>query len=114
MKTKYSKIYLVRNEKYFQLYNFDDGRAMEPDFVLFLEKKGIGQALHYQIFIEPKGEHLLREDEWKENFLRTLKEKAEIQVLWKTKKFIVWGMPFYNEQLRKVEFENEFGKIIND
>ncbi|MBU1754250.1 DEAD/DEAH box helicase family protein [bacterium] len=114
LKAKYSKVYLVRNEKYFQLYNFDDGRAMEPDFVLFLEKKGIGQVLHYQIFIEPKGEHLLREDEWKENFLRTLKEKAEIQVLWKTKKFIVWGMPFYNEQLRKVEFENEFGKIIND
>jgi type III restriction enzyme len=114
LKTKYSKIYLVRNEKYFQLYNFDDGRAMEPDFVLFLYKKETGQSLYYQVFIEPKGDHLLKEDEWKENFLKSLKEKAEIKVLWKTKKFIVWGMPFYNEQLRKVEFENEFIKIIND
>jgi len=114
LKTKYSKIYLIRNEKYFQLYNFDDGRAMEPDFVLFLEKKETGQSLYYQIFIEPKGDHLLKEDEWKENFLKSLKEKAEVKVLWKTKKFIVWGMPFYNEQLRKVEFENEFIRIIND
>jgi type III restriction enzyme len=114
LKIKYSKIYLVRNEKYFQLYNFDDGRAMEPDFVLFLEKKEAGQSLYYQIFIEPKGDHLLKEDGWKEIFLKSLKEKVEINVLWKTKKFIVWGMPFYNEQLRKIEFENEFEKITND
>ena len=114
LKIKYNKIYLVRNEKYFQLYNFDDGRAMEPDFVLFLEKKETGQSLYYQVFIEPKGDHLLKEDEWKEQFLKSLKEKVKINVLWKTKKFIIWGMPFYNEQLRKVEFENEFIKIIND
>ncbi|OIO76457.1 MAG: hypothetical protein AUJ85_00445 [Elusimicrobia bacterium CG1_02_37_114] len=114
LKEKYNKIYLVRNEKYFQLYNFDDGRPLEPDFVLFLEKTETGQSLYYQVFIEPKGGHLLKEDEWKENFLKSLKEKVEIKVLWKTKKFIVWGMPFYNEQLRKVEFENEFIKIIND
>jgi type III restriction enzyme len=114
LKTKYSKIYLVRNEKYFQLYNFDDGRAMEPDFVLFLEKKETGQSLYYQIIIEPKGDHLLKEDGWKEEFFKSLKEKAEINVLWKTRKFIIWGMPFYNEQLRKIEFENEFEKITND
>lgn len=114
LKEKYNRIYLVRNEKYFQLYNFDDGRPLEPDFVLFLEKKKTGQSLYYQVFIEPKGEPWLKEDEWKERFLKSLKEQAEIQVLWKTKKFIVWGMPFYNEQLRKVEFENEFEKIINN
>lgn len=114
LKTKYSKVYLVRNEKYFQLYNFDDGRAMEPDFILFLEKKEIGQSLYYQIFIEPKGAHLLKEDAWKEIFFKSLKEKVEINVLWKTKKFIIWGMPFYNEQLRKMEFEKEFEKITND
>ena len=114
LKTKYSKVYLVRNEKYFQLYNFDDGRALEPDFVLFLEKKETGQSLYYQIFIEPKGAHLLKEDGWKEIFLKSLKEKVEINILWKTKKFIVWGMPFYNEKLRKIEFENEFEKITND
>lgn len=114
LKTKYSKIYLVRNEKYFQLYNFDDGRAIEPDFVLFLEKKETGQSLHYQIFIEPKGDYLLKEDEWKERFLKSLKEKAEMQIFWKTKKYVIWGMPFYNEQVRKNEFEKEFEKIVCD
>ena len=112
LKMEYSKIYLVRNEKFFQLYNFDDGRAMEPDFVLFLEKKGTGQSLHYQIFIEPKGGDRLKEDEWKERFLISLKEKTKLQILWKTKKYVIWGLPFYNEQYRKNEFEDEFGKIV--
>ena len=35
LKNKYDQIFLVRNEKHFQLYNFDDGKPIEPDFVLF-------------------------------------------------------------------------------
>jgi len=46
-------VYVVRNEKHFQLYNFDDGKPMEPDFVLFLRKKEPDVSLHYQVFIEP-------------------------------------------------------------
>jgi len=112
LKMKYNKIFLVRNEKYFQLYNFDDGRPLEPDFVLFLEKKNTGETLYYQVFIEPKGEHLLKEDEWKEKFLKSLKSASKIKTLWQTKKHIVWGMPFYNEALRKVEYEKEFKQIL--
>jgi len=40
LKPKYDEIYLVRNERYFKIYNFDDGRPLEPDFVLFLVKGG--------------------------------------------------------------------------
>ncbi len=29
-------------------------------------------------------------------------------------RYVLCEVPFYNEQLRKVEFENEFIKIIND
>ena len=89
-------------------------QTLEPDFVLFLEKKDNWQTLYYQIFIEPKGGHLLKQDEWKEKFLRSLKDNASAIILWQTKKYIIWGMPFYNEQLRKIEFENEFIKIIDD
>jgi len=108
LKPKYEKIYLIRNEKHFKLYNFEDGRPLEPDFVLFLINKKSDISLHYQIFIEPKGQHLLKQDEWKEVFLKSLKENHTIEQLWKDKKYIVWGMPFYNETLRKTEFENEF------
>ena len=36
----YDDFYLLRNEKAVKLYDFDTGRAFEPDFVLFLRKKG--------------------------------------------------------------------------
>lgn len=71
------------------------------DFVLFLKKKDSDLSLHYQVFIEPKGAHLLKDEEWKENFLKSLKKKHRINVLWKSKKYTVWGMPFYNEALKK-------------
>lgn len=112
LKLKWDEIFLVRNERHFQIYNFDDGQPIEPDFVLFLKKKDSDISLHYQVFIEPKGEHLLKYDEWKENFLKSLKKKHQINVLWKSKKYTVWGMPFYNEAFKKTEFEDEFKTLL--
>ena len=67
----YEEIYLLRNERHFALYNFSDGRAFEPDFVLFLDAKQ-KDALTYQLFIEPKGEYLQHRDRWKEDFLKEI------------------------------------------
>jgi type III restriction enzyme len=111
LKKQYSEIFLVRNEKHFQLFNFDDGKPVEPDFVLFLKKKESENTLHYQVFIEPKGAHLLEKDAWKETFLKSLKKRHKVNVLWKSKKYIIWGMPFYNEEQRKVEFEKAFMEV---
>ena len=113
LKSKWDEILLVRNERHFQIYKFDDGKPLEPDFVLFLKKKDSDLSLHYQIFIEPKGQHLLKYDELKERFLKSLKDKHQISVLWKSKKYTVWGMPFYNESLKKTEFENEFNVLLS-
>jgi type III restriction enzyme len=113
LKSNYDEIYLVRNERHFKIFNFDDGRPLEPDFLLFLVKNEPAESLHYQIFIEPKGGHLLKTDEWKENFLITLKEEHKLEQLWKGRKFTIWGMPFYNEQLRKAEFERIFEQFTN-
>ena len=38
IKNKYDEIYLIRNEKHFKIFSFDEGLAFEPDFVLFLSK----------------------------------------------------------------------------
>lgn len=111
---RYKKVYLIRNEKHFQLYNFDDGRALEPDFVLFLIQDEAPKTAYYQIFIEPKGAHLIATDKWKEEFLTRLKEEGKTKVLWESKEYRISGLPFYNkgdmEQLSK--FEDEFAHFI--
>jgi len=35
LRKKYKKIYLIRNEKQLKIYNFKDGQAFEPDYLLF-------------------------------------------------------------------------------
>ena len=112
LKKKYSDAYLIRNEKHFKLYSFDDGRALEPDFVLYLVGKEPRDTMHYQVFIEPKGSHLLKADEWKENFLISIKESFEIEQLFTNKKYAVWGLPFYNSESRDVEFTGAFETLL--
>ena len=102
LKEKYDGMYLVRNERHFKIYNFDDGQAFEPDFVLFLREKN-GNTLIRQIFIEPKGKHLQAHEKWKEGFLKKIKEKFSEEVLeFNTQsgaqKYRLIGVPFYDNQ----------------
>ena len=114
LKAKYEEVYLIRNERNFKIFDYDEGRALEPDFVLFLTQKEPKKSFHYQIFIEPKGGHLLKQDEWKEKFLKQLKTNHKIQQFWEDKEYIIWGMPFYNETERKAEFEKEFSNFTQN
>ena len=112
LKTRYSDAWLIRNEKHFKLYNFDDGRPLEPDFVLYLVGKETKDTMHYQVFVEPKGAHLLRADEWKEEFLKSIKAVFEIEQLFTNKKYAVWGLPFYNNAQRGKEFAEAFDSLV--
>lgn len=99
---KFGTIYLIRNERVLKIID-KLGRAFEPDFILFCEQNQEDE-LAYQIFIEPKGAHLLGEENmWKEDFL---KEMANERLLLNMdfKKYVITGVPFY-----KKDFENEFG-----
>ena len=102
LKRKYDRIYLIRNERHFKIYNFDDGQAFEPDFVLFLREKN-GNTLIRQIFIEPKGKHLQAHEKWKADFLEKIKEKFAGEILEfntqrETRKYRLIGVPFYDNQ----------------
>ena len=108
----YSEAYLVRNEKHFKVYAFDDGRPLEPDFVLYLIGKEKTDTMHYQVFIEPKGSHLLKADEWKEKFLLAIKDAFEVEQLFSNRTHVVWGMPFYNSTERMPEFEESFDGLV--
>jgi len=103
LQAQYEQIYLLRNEGHFAIYNFSDGQAFQPDFVLFLREKS-GQLLIYQLFIEPKGRHLKEHDRWKETFLKAItSEFGGKSLTFEDKKYRLIGVPFYNN-----EDENQF------
>ena len=112
LEEKYSEIYLLRNANLFKIYRFSDGRPTEPDFVLFLKEKGGEKLIQYQLFIEAKGPHLLKTDQWKEDFLKEIEGNYELQILGENEKYKLIGMPFYNEDT-KINFINVFNEKLN-
>ncbi|MCX7903011.1 MAG: DEAD/DEAH box helicase family protein [Caloramator sp.] len=114
LKEKYSDIYLLRNENLFKIYKFSNGEAIEPDFVLFLRKKDSEKFEQYQLFVEAKGEHLVKKDQWKEDFLKEIENNYKINptLFSENEKYIIVGLPFYNEN-RKSSFIKEFETKLN-
>ncbi len=112
LRSRFADIYLIRNEKLFAIYRFQDGATVEPDFVLFAVEKGSGKPEIYQLFIESKGQHLMLTDKWKETFLREIEAEFKIEPLYEDREFRMLGMPFYNENLTKTEFETEFVRVL--
>ena len=107
LKEKYDEIYLLRNQDHFAIYNFSDGKAFQPDFVLFLKEKN-GESSIYQLFIEPKGKHLTEHDRWKEKFLKKLTSLSDSKPLrFGGEEYRLIGVPFYNS-----EDENQFRQSL--
>ena len=104
----YQDIYLLRNEGHFAIYNFADGQAFQPDFVLFLRNKN-GEESSYQLFIEPKGKHLQAHDGWKVEFLKEICAQFGSRKLTENRDYRLIGVPFYNN-----ENENEFREALEE
>jgi type III restriction enzyme len=107
LQTQFEQIYLLRNEGHFAIYNFSDGQAFQPDFVLFLHKKG-GKLLVCQLFIEPKAKLLQKAEPWKLDFLNAVKEEFDSRLLtFEDRTYRLVGVPFYNN-----EDENQFWQSL--
>ena len=111
VKAYYQETYILRNERFFKIYNFQDGRAFEPDFVLFANAIEKGKPpLVVQCFIEPKGDHIQDGERWKEDFLEAIEECTD-----HTKMDIhgirLVGLPFYSGS-QETEFIKEFEKAF--
>ena len=104
----YNGVYLIRNERHFYIYNFFDGKAFQPDFVLFLSKEN-GETLSYQLFVEPKGEHIEDFDRWKEDFLKEIDTERKSELIIEDKNYRIIGLPFYQEKN-----ENEFRETLDE
>ena len=102
--------YVIRNERFSELaiYSFDKGKRFEPDYLLFIKNKTLdeGKNKEYQIYAEPKGEHLLEKDNWKEEFLLKIEKKQKIS---KNNQKII-GLPFFYGKGTKLR---EFSEVIN-
>ena len=108
---KYSEVYLLRNADLLKGYRFSDGRPTEPDFVLFLKGIDENKYIQYQLFIEPKGNHLLRTDQWKEDFLREIESNYEVEILGENEEYKLMGLPFYNQDT-KITFIEAFNQKV--
>ena len=110
LKQKFENIYLVRNEREIKIHD-KLGRAFEPDFLLFCKQRD-GEQMTFQVFIEPKGNHLLGHDKWKEEFLKEIStEQKTIQIY--TDTYLITAVPFYNynnENEFKTTLENALNK----
>lgn len=112
LKDKYDKVYLVRNERQLAIYSFDGGERFEPDYLLFLHTQRNDSYEQLQVFIEPKGAHLIDKDHWKEDFLLQLESKAiTVTKFADDNKYKIWGFHFFNRDERSVEFDNDMIKL---
>ena len=50
-----------------------------------------------QLFIEPKGDQLRPQDDWKQDFLAQVKAKARLETVFQGWDYSVLGLPFFNE-----------------
>ena len=115
LKSKYD-VHLIRNEEEFKLNNFADGEGFMPDFILLLKDKqksssnSVDNFLHYQIFIEPKGEHLVENDLWKEEFLEAITVKyGKDKILQKdTPHYRLIGLPFFTDNKKNPKEYGQF------
>jgi len=107
---KFENIYLIRNEREIKIFD-KLGRAFEPDFLLFCKQRN-GEQITFQVFIEPKGEHLKGHDKWKEDFLNEIRtEQKTIKI--HTDTYLITAVPFYNYS-NENEFKTTLENTLNE
>ena len=113
LKEKDLEYYVVRNERVPELaiYSFEAGERFEPDFLLFVKKKRSGGSIVYQGYVEPKGNQLLENDAWKEEFSMQIENEHTVKGVFADDYKII-GFPFFNQENRLKEFEEAIDKWV--
>jgi type III restriction enzyme len=110
LKQKFENIYLIRNEREIKIFD-KQGKAFEPDFLLFCKQRE-GEQMTFQVFIEPKGEHLKGHDKWKEDFLKEIRtEQKTIKI--HTDTYLITAVPFYNYN-NENDFKTTLESTLNE
>ena len=99
-------------------------RPMEPCQIRTCYQRDIDRIVHTkafrrlmhktQVFLEPKGTHLLQEDAWKERFLLQLEEQAvPVKVFAGDPSCRILGTHFFNLERRETEFAADLRRLID-
>jgi type III restriction enzyme len=118
LESKFTDIVLFRNERHFPLYAFDNGEPFFPDFVLFMKPKLEGNQLGYQVFIEPKGDQFLDEENrfeksgegWKQKFLMQISSESNLVIDGDTHRLV--GLPFFNSGITNPQLHTDFNEAF--
>jgi type III restriction enzyme len=112
----YDKVYVIRNEKRIKIYSFEKGEAFQPDYIVFLRKNGSEKYEQLQIFVEPKGSHLLtsEDEKWKENMMLSLEsESIPVVNFVDDNDYRILGFHFYNREHRQMEFKRDIERLLD-
>lgn len=126
LQDKYGDVFLIRMDENMlkgtdkfedlKLHQFEEiprevtFAGFQPDFILLLQN----QDYYIQLFIEPKGEHLIEKDKWKEEILLYLNDHQEDIVFEdEIDGVVVKGLKFYNKE-RENEVLNQLAQIALD
>lgn len=105
LEERYNDVYLIRNERKIKVVEIGGTRGFMPDFLLYLKNENCT----YQVFLEPKGANLLEQDIWKQEFLLSLSNNPNIEVLSENEKVRLLGIKFYsNDSELKAAFRKDF------
>jgi len=111
LKEKYEDVFLIRNERKIKIVEIDGVRGFMPDFLLYLQNENCT----YQVFMEPKGDHLRLQDQWKEDFLQSLSKREDVEILSENENIRLLGMKFYSDNPKyKTEFREDFQEKLID
>lgn len=112
LRKRFDEVYLIRNERQFALYSFDHGARFEPDFVLLLGREGPSGREQLQVFLEPKGSHLIQEEQWKEDFLLSLSREVPARRGPDGVSYAVRGLHFFNRAVRGAAFDRDMEDLL--
>lgn len=112
IREKYSTVFLIRNDERstrLTIREFDSVRGFMPDFILYLQNED-----HIlQVYIEPKGNHLVATDMWKQTLLEEIQVGEGITILGEDENVRLSGVKFFNE-LQRDDFIEDLSEVVND
>lgn len=121
---KYSDVYLIRNDEkgtQFKLTEFDGVRGFMPDFLFIMRCKE--DNCFYQVFIEPKGEHLYNNEDnrWKAKMLSDINIDMQNRLITivEDEKVRLVGLKFFigdknNKVINMEDFERDIENRLLD
>lgn len=107
---KFENIYLIRNQREIKIYD-KLGQVFKPDFILFCKQRN-SEQMTFQVFIKLKGEHLKGKDQWKETFLKKIRNEQKTIKIY-ADNYRITAVPFYN-YANENEFKTTLESTLNE